>query len=88
MPSGLEILIGGMFATLFGSPIMIGLFCLLIFIVIGVVFRLAFEGFFVTMFSLVILLSINGFLPLSLLYVSVIVCGFIIFMAIMRLVKR
>jgi len=88
MPSGLETLIGGMFQTVLGSPIMIGLVGLFIFMVIGVIFKLAFEGLFVMLFSYVVLLGAGGYLPAYIFYAVIIGCGLIIFMALMRLVNR
>ena len=88
MPTALEELIGGLFSTVFGSPIMVGVFGLLMLGVIGVAVGLSFEGFLIFLAPVMIYLAIAGYLPYSLLWAVVLGCGFIIFMAIMRLMNR
>jgi hypothetical protein len=84
----LETLIGSIFAVTLGSQLAMGLVALLMLVVFGVAFKLTFEGLLVMLLPAIFLLSLYGYLPLFILVGVVILCGFIIFMAVMKTVRR
>ena len=88
MVEPLEGLIGGVFSSVFGSPIIAGLFGLIMLIVIGVALRLSLEGFIVTLLPFILVMSFSGLLPAYVGYGVVILCAFIIFIAFARVMNR
>ncbi len=88
MANPFEIIIGQLFVNIFGSSLMMGLFGLLFLVVLGVALRLSFEAFIVVLLPAIFLMSVYGLLPAPILWGLVIIGGFIIFMALMRLVNR
>ena len=73
-----------------GSKIAIGMIGLLGFIVLGVVMRLSIEGFLIVGLPLLLILSANGvgFLPSSIYYSILIICGVLIFSAVMSVIRK
>jgi hypothetical protein len=88
MVEPIETLIGGLLGGVFGSPLMMGVMGLLMLIVLGVALRLSIEGFLVTLLPLTLIMAFTGALPIEVGYGLIIVCAFIIFIALARLINR
>lgn len=88
MTDPIELLIGASLSGAFANPIMLGLAGLALLTIFGVALRLCFEAFVVVMLAFTFLLVTYGGLPPVTLYALLFGCGFIIFMAITRMVKH
>lgn len=71
-----------------GTPLAIGAIGLLFFIILGVAFRLSIFGFLVMLLPLIFIFAAYGILPHSILYGLLIVCAYVIYMAIMVVLRR
>jgi len=81
-------LVGGLFAEVFGSPVVIGLMGLFFFIVIGIALRFSLELFLIIFIPLIFLLTLQGYLPSGILYGLILICGLLIFFAVFKIVHR
>lgn len=87
--TGIELLLGNLFGSVIGgSPIFLGLIGLLILIILGVAFRLSFEGFLVILLPAFFLFALAGFFPAYIYYGIIVVCGLIIGFAMLMIVSR
>ena len=84
----IETMILSVFTGTLGSTLAIGLVCILFFIILGVTFRLSTGAFLIMLFPLVFALAMYGALPQVVLYSLLLGCAFIIFMAVMVVLRR
>lgn len=88
MVNALETLLGNLFMGIFGTPTMAGIVGLLLLIILGAALRLSFEGYLIMILPAAFLLANYGYLPEIIYYPMILLAGFIIFLAVMRLVNR
>lgn len=84
----LDGLIGALFGTAFGNPILVGLVGIVLFIIFLVAIKLSFEGAFALFLAFIHLLVVFGNLPSFTIYAVLIIDGIIISIAFLRLMGR
>lgn len=83
----IETLLVTTFTGTIGSPIAIGIIVMLMFVILGVCFRLNTGAFLIILLPLTFALYASGLLPAVVLYVALMACAFVIYMAV-RVVIR
>jgi len=87
----LDSLIGALFGTAFGSPLVVGVIGLFLFIVFLVAVKISFEGAFALLMGFIHIIAFSGFfgdLGLIPLFAVLIIDGIIISIAFLRLIGR
>ena len=84
----LETIIANVFLETLGTPLAIGVFAVLFFVILGVVFRLNASAFLIFLLPLIFVFATYGLLPQAVLYAVLMACAFIIYMAAMVVLRR